>query len=280
MYLPLAAVVTVLVAAAVLARPSCAGAGSLDGRRRRVSAVRGRSWRGVASARGRGTWTTPARRSCGGRQSRRGRRMRVRVSPTAARWRPTACWPRPRRNSVRPSHLAPADPVAHVRLGAVLARQNKIDAAIAPIRAGARAQARRRRCPPVPGRAYAMRRDDARRRAALRTGAPRWRRATLNCHCGSRPCWLIRATPPCATRTRAVTLVEQAMRATGRRDVRALEVLSVALGSAFRWTEAAATAREAAALARARGDARRAAALRLSRGGVRIGRPAGLVPRR
>jgi len=53
---------------------------------------------------------------------------------------------------------------------------------------------------------------------------------------------------------RAVELAERAVRLTSRRDPTSLEILSVALASVERYTEAAAAAEEALALARARGD--------------------------
>jgi cytochrome c-type biogenesis protein CcmH/NrfG len=79
---------------------------------------------------------------------------------------------------------------------------------------------------------------------------------------------------------RATALAAQAAQATRRQDVRALEVLAVALGSSGRFAEAAATAREAAALARGRGESRRADALEYRAVAYDYAAQQGFVPQR
>jgi hypothetical protein len=79
---------------------------------------------------------------------------------------------------------------------------------------------------------------------------------------------------------RATALAEQAAQATRRQDVRALEVLAVALGASGRFAEAATTAREAAALARGRGESRRADALEYRAVAYDYAAQQGFVPQR
>jgi tetratricopeptide (TPR) repeat protein len=149
--------------------------------------------------------------------------------------------------------LAPEDPAARVRLGAVLARQRKFDAAVPHLeRALARrpddvdahrwlaevyaVQRRDRLAVDHYERALAVLSDDGPLLVGLATILADSRDALVR-------------NPP-----RAKELAGRAARLSGGRDPRVLEVLAAAQAASGQFAEAAATARTAAGLARARGD--------------------------
>ena len=152
------------------------------------------------------------------------------------------------------------DPVANTRLGSVLAAQNKFDEAV-----------------PYLERALASRPDDVDAHRFLaqifmarredRRAVPHLKRLAELVNDNPEILARLAATlvdsadPLVRNSGEAVGYAERAARLTGRRDPQTLEVLSVAQAGAGRLSQAAATAREALAIARAQGNQSLAARL-------------------
>ena len=148
---------------------------------------------------------------------------------------------------------APGDPIAHVRLGAVLAQQRKLDEAVVHLE---RALALR------PGdidahrflaEIYGIQRNDA---AAVRHYGQALTSLPDDAQLTARLAAILADSPDMSVRnpSRACELAATAVTLTNGRDPRTIEILAVAQASAGRLTEAAATARRAADVARALGD--------------------------
>ncbi len=156
--------------------------------------------------------------------------------------------------------LAPGDPVARVRLGGTLLRQGKADEALAQFEAALALRPDDVDALRFAAEAYTARREDAR-------AADYYTRALDqvpgDVEVALRLAALLASSRDLGVRNapRALDLAERVVQATGRRDPRAVEVWSVALAANFRWRDAAAAAREAAGMARSYGDTRRAAVL-------------------
>jgi protein O-mannosyl-transferase len=156
--------------------------------------------------------------------------------------------------------LAPDDPAARVRLGAVLAQQQRFDDAVPQLE---RALALRpgdvdaRR---FLGEIYAVRRQDA-----LAVSEYEQALASLpgDAQLMGRLAALLADSrdPQVRNATRAKELAGEAVRLSGGRDPRLIEILSAAQAAIGAFAEAAATARTAAAVARAGGDAALVSAL-------------------
>jgi cytochrome c-type biogenesis protein CcmH/NrfG len=156
--------------------------------------------------------------------------------------------------------LDPNDPVANTRLGSVLAAQNRFDEAV-----------------PHLERALASRPDDVDAHRFLaqifmarredRRAVPHLKRLAELVNDNPQILARLAATlvdsadPLVRNSGEAVGYAERAVRLTGRRDPQTLEILSVAQAGAGRLSEAAATAREGLAIARAQGNQSLAARL-------------------
>ena len=149
--------------------------------------------------------------------------------------------------------LAPDDPVALVRLGTVQAAQGRMDEAIATLERAAAASPDDPDANRALGEALAMRGEDARATLHLERVAAR---VPDDAALLGRLAALLATSHDSMVRDsgRAVQLAERAVALTSRRDPRLLEILSVAQAAADRFAEAAVTAEEAVAIARATGD--------------------------
>jgi len=155
---------------------------------------------------------------------------------------------------------APGDATARVRLGSVFAQQQKLGAAVGEFQAALALRPGDIDAHRFLADVHALRRED---QQAVRHYADALRLLPGDVDLQVRLAAVLADSRDLRVRdaARALALAEPAVLLTYRRDLRALEVLSVAYAGLFRWAEAAAVARDAAALARQRNDHRRASAL-------------------
>ena len=149
--------------------------------------------------------------------------------------------------------LAPEDPPARVRLGAVLAQQRKFDAAVPQLERALALRPGDVDAHRFLGEVYALQRRDA---LAVKQYEQALALVPDDVQVMARLAAILADSrdPSVGNPSRATDLAEFAVQRTSARDPRLLEILSVAQAASGRFAEAASTARAAAALARARGD--------------------------
>jgi cytochrome c-type biogenesis protein CcmH/NrfG len=156
--------------------------------------------------------------------------------------------------------LAPGDAAARVRLGAVLAQQRKFDAAVPQLEQALTLRPGDPDAHRFLGEIYAMQRRDA---LAVRHYEEALAVVPGNAQLAGRLAAVLADSPDISVRNpaRARALAERAVELTNRRDPRLLEILSAAQAASGDFRDAAATARAAAAIARALGDSAAAASI-------------------
>ena len=149
--------------------------------------------------------------------------------------------------------LDPNDPVANTRLGSVLAAQNKFDEAVPHLERALAARPDDVDAHRFLAQIFMSRRED-------RRAVPHLKRLAELVNDNPQILARLAATlvdsddPLVRNSGDAVGYAERAVRLTGRRDPQTLEILSVAQAGAGRLSDAAATAREGLAIARAQGN--------------------------
>jgi Flp pilus assembly protein TadD len=156
--------------------------------------------------------------------------------------------------------LAPGDAAARVRLGAVLAQQRKFDAAVPQLEQALTLRPGDPDAHRFLGEIYAMQRRDA---LAVLHYEEALAVVPGNAQLAGRLAAVLADSPDISVRNpaRARALAGRAVELTNRRDPRLLEILSAAQAASGDFRDAAATARAAAAIARALGDSAAAASI-------------------
>jgi tetratricopeptide (TPR) repeat protein len=156
--------------------------------------------------------------------------------------------------------LAPADGVARVRLGSVLAQQREFDAAVPQLEQALALRPGDVDAHRFLGEIYAIQRQDAQ---AVRHYEQALAAVPADAQMVGHLAAVLADSQDLSVRNplRARALADQAVRMTSGRDPRLLEILSAAQAATGAFSQAAATARTAAGIARERGDTALASAL-------------------